>query len=38
MTALWWARIFYLLLLVLAAGAFTVFQIFRDDETEMRRR
>lgn len=38
MTTLWWARIFYLVLLVLAAGAFTAFRLFRDDETQVRRR
>lgn len=38
MTTLWWARFFYLSLLVLAAGTFTAFRLFRDDETQLRRR
>lgn len=31
MATLLWARIFYLALLVLAAGAFIAFRLFRDD-------
>jgi len=38
MTALWWARIIYLLLLVLATSAFIAVRLFQDDETEVRRR
>ena len=38
MTTLWWARYFYLALLLLAAGGFAGLRLFRDDQTQVRRR
>ena len=38
MTSLVWARYIYLALVVLVAGAFAVFRLFKDDENQVRRR